>query len=79
MDTLMGCQLHNHTAPAEWKIDPNVLEDISNTAIKNTSITPKELQKGKGMLSMLKSNAVHHSYNLRDMHTPNDNCKGLKV
>ena len=22
-------QLHNQPAPAEWKIDPNVLEDIS--------------------------------------------------
>jgi len=25
------------------------MEDISNTAIRNSSITPKELQKGKGM------------------------------
>ena len=42
-------KLHNHAAPAEWKIPPNVLEDISNTALKNASITPKEVQKGKGM------------------------------
>ena len=42
-------KLHNHAAPAEWKIPPNVLEDISNTAMKNASITPKEVQKGKGM------------------------------
>ena len=33
-------KLHNHPAPAEWKIPPNVLEDISNTALKNASITP---------------------------------------
>ena len=39
----------NHTAPAEWKIAPYVLENASNTAINNTSITPKEVQKGKGM------------------------------
>jgi len=26
-----------------------VLEDISNTTIKNISITPKKLQRGKGM------------------------------
>ena len=42
-------KLHNHAAPAEWKIPPNVLEDISNTALKNASITPKEAQKGKRM------------------------------
>ena len=42
-------KLHNHAAPAEWKIPPNALEDISNTALKNASITPKEVQKGKGM------------------------------
>ena len=26
-----------------------MLEDISNSALKNASITPKEVQKGKGM------------------------------
>jgi len=42
-------KLHNHAVPAEWKIPPNVLKDICNTAMKNASITPKEIQKGMGM------------------------------
>ena len=42
-------KLHNHLAPAEWKIEPHVLQDITNTATMNHSITPKEVQKGKGM------------------------------
>jgi len=38
-----------YVAPAEGKIEPHVLQDITNTATMNHSITPKEVQKGKGM------------------------------
>jgi len=41
--------LRNHPAPAEWKISPNVLEDITNAAVRNIHIGPKDLQKGAGM------------------------------
>ena len=34
--------LHNHPAPAEWKISPNVLEDITNAAVRNIYIGPKD-------------------------------------
>ena len=36
-------------APSEWKISPRILCDISNVVSKNTTLTPKDLQKGIGM------------------------------
>ena len=41
--------LHNHNPPAEWRILPNVIKDISNTASLNSHLAPKEIQKGSGM------------------------------
>jgi len=41
--------IHNHPPPSEWKVLPKVLSDISNAISRNTSISPKELQKGCGM------------------------------
>jgi len=41
--------IHNHPSPSEWKVLPKVLSDISNAVSRNTSISPKELQKGFGM------------------------------
>ena len=41
--------LHNHPVPAEWKIPPNILEDITNAAVRNIHIGPKDVQKGAGM------------------------------
>ena len=42
-------KLHNHPAPAEWKIPPNVLQDTTNAATKNIHLGPKDVQKGVGM------------------------------
>ena len=41
--------MHNHHPPLEWRIPPNVLSDITRTAQRNFSVTPKEVQKGVGM------------------------------
>lgn len=41
--------MHNHLPPSERRILPNVLCDITQTAQRNVSITPKELQKWVGM------------------------------
>ena len=41
--------LHNHDPPAEWRILPNVIKDISNTVTLNSHLAPKEIQKGSGM------------------------------
>ena len=41
--------MHNHHPPSEWRIPPNVLSDITRTAQRNFSVTPKEVQKGVGM------------------------------
>ena len=37
--------LHNHPAPAEWKIPPNILEDITNAAVRNIHIGQKTFKK----------------------------------
>jgi len=41
--------LHNHSSPAEWKIAPNILREITQIAQRNMHITPKEIQNGVGM------------------------------
>ena len=38
--------LQNHNPPAEWRILPNVIKDISSL---NSHLAPKEIQKGSGM------------------------------
>jgi len=38
--------IHNHPPPSERKALPKVLSNISNVISRNTSISPKELQKG---------------------------------
>jgi len=49
INTESSGKMHNHMAPSEWKISPKVLSDISNIVSKNTTLTPKDLQKGVGM------------------------------
>ena len=49
LNTDNGSSIHNHSLPSEWKVCPKVLTDISNAVTQNTSISPKELQKGVGM------------------------------
>ena len=49
LNTGSGSSIHNHPAPSEWRVPPKVLCDISNAVSRNTSISPKELQKGVGM------------------------------
>ena len=49
LNTGNGNSIHNHSLPSEWKVSPKVLTDISNAVTQNTSISPKELQKGVGM------------------------------
>jgi len=39
-------KMHNHMIPSEWKISPKVLSYISNVVSKNTTLAPKDLQKG---------------------------------
>ena len=41
--------MHNHHSPAEWKIAPNVLSEITQVAQRNMRVTPKEVQNGVGM------------------------------
>jgi len=41
--------LHNHDSPAEWRIAPNILREITEVAQRNMRITPKEVQNGVGM------------------------------
>lgn len=50
LNTETSGKIHNHTAPSnsEWKISPKVLSDISNVVSKNTTLTPKGLQKVLG-------------------------------
>ena len=49
INTETSGKMHNHMAPSEWKISPRILSDISNVVSKNTTLTPKDLQKGIGM------------------------------
>ena len=42
-------QLHNHNPPAEWRILPKVVKDMSDTVTLNGNLAPKEIQKGSGM------------------------------
>ena len=49
INTETSGKMHNHMAPSEWKISPKILSDISNVVSKNTTLTPKDLQKGIGM------------------------------
>ena len=49
LNTGSGSSIHNHPSPSEWRVSPKVLSDISNAVSRNTSISPKELQKGVGM------------------------------
>ena len=49
LNTETSGKMHNHMAPSEWKISPKVLSDISNVVSKNTTLTPKDVQKGIGM------------------------------
>lgn len=46
LNTETSGKMHYHMAPSEWKISPKVLSDISNVASKNTTLTPKDVQKG---------------------------------
>ena len=49
LSTCIDSSIHNHSLPSEWKVSLKVLTDISNAVTHNTSISPKELQKGVGM------------------------------
>lgn len=49
LNTGSGSSIHNHPSPSKWRVSPKVLSDISNAVSRNTSISPKELQKGVGM------------------------------
>ena len=50
LNSLNNSQIHNHLPPSEWKISPKVLNDISNVVTRNSQLTPKEIQKGLGMV-----------------------------
>lgn len=49
LNTGSGSSIHNQLSPSKWRVSPKVLSDISNAVSRNTSISPKELQKGVGM------------------------------
>ena len=57
-------RLHNHPAPAEWKILPKVLEDISNTAMKNASITNTERKATELLINKYVYSCCKHWSNL---------------
>ena len=58
-------QLHNYNPPAEWRILPKVVKDMSDTDTLNGYLAPKEIQKGSGTtyqpmsVSLAAANIVH--------------------
>ena len=46
LNTKTSGKMHNYMAPFAWKISPKVLSNISNIVSNNTTLTPKDLQKG---------------------------------